>query len=331
LAYNFKSIEDAQNQWAGLDDAGKAAAHDYVVRAKSGSGATYDPATGRWSDQNYSSAPSGQTLRDYANNNNIGVNYNSGTNQVSLSGNGNTMAWNAGNPIAGLQNYNGVNYITDAKAFENSIAGLKAATTQAPTATNPTAQNSYINQDVLTQLQALIDSNYERALSFLPSNTGQSNSATYANDVYTQALADLKTATDPLHQIKLQELQRGEAEAQKVLAAKMAENNAYDSSTMNEQLAKLKSDYLNAAATEDATYESNLATLANGIMQAGLSRESSDNASYNNLVAQLASAYMNGTINLTQFVLDDAYRRAVLAQQATDSFNSTYGVYNPAS
>lgn len=51
--YDFQSIEDAQNKWQYLDQAGKDAAHQYVKNAKAGSGATYDPVTGRWSDQNY--------------------------------------------------------------------------------------------------------------------------------------------------------------------------------------------------------------------------------------------------------------------------------------
>lgn len=47
--YTFTSIEDAQSKWPTLDAAGKDAAHQYVVKAKEGSGETYDPKTGVWS------------------------------------------------------------------------------------------------------------------------------------------------------------------------------------------------------------------------------------------------------------------------------------------
>lgn len=48
MAYNFTSIEDAQKQWHTLDQAGKDAAHQYVVNAKAGTGEVFDPRTGIW-------------------------------------------------------------------------------------------------------------------------------------------------------------------------------------------------------------------------------------------------------------------------------------------
>lgn len=57
--YNFSNVEDAQTQWHTLDDAGKTAAHDYVVNAKSGSGEVYDSKTGTWSKPTSSGSTTG--------------------------------------------------------------------------------------------------------------------------------------------------------------------------------------------------------------------------------------------------------------------------------
>lgn len=68
----FDSIEQAQALWQFLPPEQQAEAHDYVVREKAKQGnATYDPVTGRWSDQDYGDKPSGgssssgKTRRDY--------------------------------------------------------------------------------------------------------------------------------------------------------------------------------------------------------------------------------------------------------------------------
>jgi hypothetical protein len=62
--YNFSSIADAQSKWAGLDDAGKAAAHQYVVNAKADNGETYNAAAGTWGKPSNATVLSSKTVQD---------------------------------------------------------------------------------------------------------------------------------------------------------------------------------------------------------------------------------------------------------------------------
>ena len=56
---NFESVEQAQKLWQYLPPEQQAEAHEYVVRAKSGSGETYNPTTGAWSKPTSTSTPGG--------------------------------------------------------------------------------------------------------------------------------------------------------------------------------------------------------------------------------------------------------------------------------
>ncbi len=266
-----------------------------------------------------------QTLREYASANGYDVGYDQNTGNVSLSKNGQTYAWQGTSPISGLSLKDGTNSISDLGTFEKQLGSIFK-----PEAAQTKVQPVQNQQMQPLDFDAIQEKLWSRVESMLPKSfaSGQSSeTGTFNNEGYKKALDDLRAAADPLHQLKLKQLKQAQDEAELALRAQMAGAGAYDSSEMDKRLAKLSGDYFTGVANEDAQYEANLGNLAAAVYQAGLSRDTQKESSYNQMIANLAQMYLNGTLDLTKFALDDAYRRAALGQEATNTYLSTIGEF----
>lgn len=261
-----------------------------------------------------------QSVRDYAAGKGVNVDYKDGTyNFSSQTDPALKMAWSG-------QNLNGMtldpnkqtNFVTDTKAFDTALSGLYNKTPAAPVQTQQPQQTMDFDA-MYSKLWDNVQSIANQAKYSDMESTG------YDSDAYQSALADIKAASDPLHQQKLKDIKLAQDEAELALRSQMAGQGALDSSEMNTQMAKLKGNYLDQDVALDAEYENNMAQMANAILQSNLSRKSSSESSYNSMIGNLAQMYMNGSLDLTKFVMDDAYRQAALGQDATNNYLNYFG------
>ena len=106
--YSFTSVEDAQSQWGSLDDAGKTAAHNYVVKEKQGSGEVYDSASGTWSKPAKSSSSTKNTVVS----NNSGSSNNGTTSKLAATSGGKKVTYDNKTGVAKVGSNS---YVADGK------------------------------------------------------------------------------------------------------------------------------------------------------------------------------------------------------------------------
>lgn len=257
------------------------------------------------------------SLRDAATTAGLDLGYNPQDGLVSLSYKGGTpLSFKAEGGYGGTTyDGSGTNYINDPASWQKTVDLLKGSTVKTPAPVTPLAapptfdyQSAFA--DMMGQMSGMV-------------SQPQTNSGSLED-----ALASVKAAADPLHAIKLKDLEQKQMLAEKSLMGMVsgAGGGAYDSSEAVRKMAELKGGYLDATALEDAQYQSDMMNLASGVYQAGLNRDSQSEASYNAAISSLASAALSGSVDLARFAMDDAYRKAVLAQDEAHWQGTNYPI-----
>lgn len=121
---------------------------------------------------------------------------------------------------------------------------------------------------------------------------------------------------------------RAELEKQqniKDLAASLSGRGVYNSNINEEKAAEIMNKYANIAAMRDANMQNQIAGLAQPAYRQALDQQYKDKTNYNQMMINLALQMMNGMIDYTKFITNDAYRKQVLGQQIFENNLQRFG------
>jgi len=142
---------------------------------------------------------------------------------------------------------------------------------------------------------------------------------------YENISEEIRQQLAPIHEVNLGNLKMSRDQALKAIADNLAARGVYNSDINEEKSAELLNKYGNAEALANAQFENDIANYAQGIYRERVARAEQAEQQYNQGMINLGLAMLNGMIDTTRFLMDDAYRQAVLSRSFAGDVLSNFG------
>lgn len=265
------------------------------------------------------------TLYDWGKNNGLDIGWDNG--QITFTKNGQTKSASTLNGLTFDSGQNR-NLVSNPSVLNTSIAELfgnsKANTGKAQEATDNVSQlKNWVNQN--SGQQAATSNNdfaatYNQMYSQLQSMLQGLQPSAQTPDLQGQ-IASLRTLLSPQQEITKTKIAQARDDALKQVMNNLAKRGGgLESSEADEQVAKLFANTENAQSLADAEFEATLANMANTNYQNAISNQTSAQNAYIQASSNLGMQFLSGAVDLARFLMDDAYRNAVLSKDYTEMY-----------
>lgn len=143
---------------------------------------------------------------------------------------------------------------------------------------------------------------------------------------FNSTLTTVQNQLDPLLQVQLSAMKQNKEQSKKELAENLSNRGVYNSTINDDELSRMLSEYGDQESALRANFLANVGNQAQSVYQNDLGQYNASQENYNQRMVNLGMALLNGTIDQTRFLMDDAYRNATLAKLFGDSALSNFGV-----